>query len=279
MTTRWLPLLVVVSLLVLFAACDDEPAQPSDYPPVFESLGDTTVALGDTLVQTVVAADPENGVVKYELAPVLRDDSESDYTPIASIHPETGEFVFIPRAQDMPERSFVVSAKDLSGETSDRVVTITVPGYCVDQVNDSEDTGAHNVELLGPTGQEFVPNSGAIQIVELRLMNYGGVLRESNEFFIRIHQRSLGGPVIAVSETLRLPSGFDGVARFRFETTLLLPRVIHVMELVGDSASGWLIGDTTDQYAAGRMLLSGEPVGYFDMWFRLGNELPCSARP
>ncbi len=120
---------LIVALLILAIGCstDDNatetPTQPGNQAPVFRSLVDTIVAVGDTLRLSVVADDPERDPITYRLiVPVIPGGGVA----LADLNTQTGEFWFAARHTDMPVRWFGFFARDDRGNESSADIFVTV---------------------------------------------------------------------------------------------------------------------------------------------------------
>jgi hypothetical protein len=118
-------LLLVLTVLTVCACESDRTCDPNadgpvglgphGDPPNIEALGDTSVVLGDTLRMTASAVDPDGDSVTYDLTVCLRDTSELDYVADAYLDSLTGDFWFVAGARDLPDRNFVITARDSEG--------------------------------------------------------------------------------------------------------------------------------------------------------------------
>ncbi len=120
---------LIVGLLIVAIGCstDDEasetPTQPVNQAPVFRSLADTIVVVGDTLRLLVVADDPEGDRITYRLlVPIVPGTGVA----LAELDTETGKFWFAARRSDTPMRWFGFFARDEQGNESSVDIFVTV---------------------------------------------------------------------------------------------------------------------------------------------------------
>jgi len=264
-----------VVLVLLFSSCDSDPPcipeKPVDpgYPPIISAQRDTSVAVGDTLRLQAHANDPDGDSVAFYATAILRDASERDYVAEVHINRETGDFLFVPRFQDMPARTIMFTAVDARGYSASTLFDVSV-WYHLDQKNDATATGGHNVMLYSPIGQEFVPDLSALDVVQLWLIG-GSSYSGPGEFVMNIRSGTIGGQLLGASAVTALPYRFLGVASFEFERVALTPGQTYVIELVQLSGQNWLVGTTqSNPYVSGRMILEGRPIESMDLWFREG---------
>lgn len=158
----------------------------------------------------------------------------------------------------------------------------TTHAYQVDQENTATPNLSWNLHDLAPIGQSFVPAASVMNVVELDLGTTGSFITLAS-FTVRVRADSMSGPVLATSDTLRLPGPSRALRRFTFTPPLdVTPGREHVLEVL------W-IGGTTTMLAYGNTVavpgdreawVSGVPDAQAALWFRTGydNELPTERR-
>jgi len=271
MPTNLLRGLLVLVLFTLFACQSDNrciPVEPEDWgrPPLIEVQSDTSCIVGDTLFLRARATDPDGDKITYMVTVLAHDQFDLHCSVDASMDSRTGQFRFFPKAEDVPSRSFLFTAVDERGFSAGTSFEVGVD-FLVDQANPAGN-GAHNVSYYAPIGQEFVPDSSALDIVQIHLLG-----SQATDFVVRLRQGTIGGPILGVSDTLTCPYRSQSVATFEFDRVALQPGELYVFEVVQLSPAGWMIETGYDRYPDGRMLLQGRPVNA-DLWFRLGTSWP-----
>lgn len=266
--------LVAALLAVVLGACDDDKMGPGNpggvifgEPPVIAALPDTFAVVGDTLRLRVSFSDPDGDDVTVYLTPGPPSSGGDAF--LDSI---TGDFWFAPNASDRPSRSMVITAVDEWGDSSSVQLAITVMDFYRDQVADTGSIGVgQNVDAFKPFGQEFVPDLGAVDIVQLRFegQTYDATL------VINIRSSTITGPILGSSAPREFSAGFHGVATFDIERVSLTPGERYVIEVVQLSGRNWM-GESFARpaYDRGRQILRGEPQENNDLWFREGVKAP-----
>lgn len=124
-------LLAAAAALAVALGCSEgvETAGPSNDPPVLAAIGDTTIALGDTVAFFVSATDPDGDDITYRLGvSVTWEELQEGYRVDASLDSETGYFRFRPQQEDVPDRDFNFAADDGRGGEDDAWMTVRVTG-------------------------------------------------------------------------------------------------------------------------------------------------------
>lgn len=261
--------------LVFFSCSDDNTCQPvetdsANRPPVLQAQRDTSVIIGDTLRLTASATDPNGDEVKYYLTVGLRDASD---TAAAFLDSLTGRFWFAPSIDDRPERSMMFTAVDERGSAISTLFDVSV-SYHVDQRNDFfQDRGGFNVQSDSPVGQEFTPQLGVLDFVELGF--WGGNI--AGEIVVNIRSETIRGEILGSSSPVLITTGSRGIALFEFQRITLAPNELHVIEVVQLSGFNILIVDSggpNSTYPDGRIIRNGTPGENNDLWFREGAKAP-----
>ena len=127
---RCLALAAVPALLAaLGCAGSEESLGPENGAPVMGAVGDTTVALGDTVAFFVSATDPDGDDLTYSLGvSVTWEELKQGYRVDATLDAETGYFWFRPKPEDVPGRDFNFAAEDGRGGKDDVWITVGVSG-------------------------------------------------------------------------------------------------------------------------------------------------------
>lgn len=148
-------------------------------------------------------------------------------------------------------------------------------GYIVDQNHDPEIFGEWSIRLLGPTGQEFVPQRSWLNVVELWI-SHGFVFTEPPaDVFVRLREATIDGAVLGTSAAVTLFDGHFAPVQFDFATPVeLTPGHTYVIEAAVVDAPGsgnpLIGGGDNPTYAPGRAVLNGNPSEANDLWFRTG---------
>lgn len=274
---RGLFLLLAMLLALSFSACCDEESctsrtfEPIDIndPPSIQSQRDTLCLIGDSLRLQAAASDPDGDEITYHLKVALHS-GEDQYDGDAFLDSESGEFIFVPNASDMPYRSFTFIVKDEHGYAASTTFQVTVWPYYVDQENTAPRWGSQNAVAFSPIGQEFTPGFETLDVVELFLS--GGP--DPADFKVNIRSGTIAGTIIGESDVVSLPGGFfEGEVAFDFDGVVLIPNEIYVIDLThmsGDTKR-WMVSHTgRSSYPNGRQILNGEPQENNDLWFREG---------
>lgn len=137
--------------------------------------------------------------------------------------------------------------------------------------------GAFTVPTNQPLGQSFTPFVGAMNAVELRMADVNTSNGTGASFAVRIYQGT-GGPVLATSNTVTLPNGFDGFPVFTLPGALpLTPGQLYSLELIYTSATeAFNVGavDNPNLYGFGTAIANGMILDNFDLYFRQGIVTP-----
>ena len=126
---------IILLSLIIFISCGDEngivdnnPIIPSNHLPVIQQQSDTSAAIGDTLRLLAIAHDDEGDSLIYYLATVLSwTEIKGGYRCNADIDHVTGQFYFIPKIEDRPERSFYFIVRDVVGGSDSTLFSVFVP--------------------------------------------------------------------------------------------------------------------------------------------------------
>lgn len=156
--------------------------------------------------------------------------------------------------------------------------------YAVDQVHDQLDTveDIHSLIAYPTITQEFTPTHRALNVVEIYTRDWssptingvGGTLQ------VTIREDTTNGTVLAVSEPLELPDGWEGLSRFNFpELVWLTPGNRYALEVRLLTGNNWGVdsyGEFAPPYAGGRYFVGPHLVTSADMWFRAGVRPPAT---
>ena len=268
---------MLISAVVLFAimsGCGEDVTAPVNGSPMVGAIADTTVILGDTLQGSVVATDGELDPLTYAVT-ALPIHGADDNVVNAGIDPTTGRYWFIPNDGDLPGRTLRFTVTDDNGNATKTDLHVTVT-YLVDQVNFWDLTGGYgaiNTAYATPIGQEFIPATHALDVVELRFSSEDTRGRVQ----VRIRDGSMSGPVLAESEPVDVPQSRDvyPVALFHFDHLMLTPQHVYALEIVNISGPNVMVMWGGDRYSRGRVTLFGNVNERGDLWFRTGT-LPRS---
>lgn len=152
-----------------------------------------------------------------------------------------------------------------------------------DQYNDPATVyGWVSTSVIPLHGQEFVPDLTLVEVAQLWIEDAYVPVGDPAEFFTRIREDSIAGPILGTSVTVILPDGFQGIATFHFTGVDVVPGMRYVLEVVqvleGDYLNwglGWLSSPPYPDYSRGREIRNGEPLEGADLWFRGGSTPPC----
>lgn len=144
--------------------------------------------------------------------------------------------------------------------------TAVADEYAWDQTNDSLPPGAgYGILSASPIGQEFLPDSSSLELVQLQICNPTGTA----ELSVSIYSDSITGTLIACSDTTPLSENYDDLVTFVFDPVPLVPSTRYVMAVIqvaGDS----FVRCADSSYPRGRLILAGTPEESEDFWFREG---------
>jgi hypothetical protein len=131
-----------------------------------------------------------------------------------------------------------------------------------------------SARALGPVGQEFVPQVGRLDVVDLLVLNQDNTAPQPTSVFVRIHRDSLGGGLVATSETQTVPYLNELPVRFQFDPPVVAQvGSMYVIELVAATSAGnpsIAAGPDVDLYPPGHAIVEGIRLQKRDMWFRTG---------
>lgn len=155
--------------------------------------------------------------------------------------------------------------------------------YRVDQQHDwpNQVDAIHSIQGLAPIVQEFTPAIGALDTVEIWTEDFaypqGNGVGATLQLMLR--EGTTDGPVLATSEPLMLPDGWNGPSRFHFTNVVwLTPEVRYALELQAIAGDNWGVHSHGDlippTYSRGRYFVAGRPTDALDMWFRTGVRMP-----
>ncbi|GEM_PF-6146027 len=141
--------------------------------------------------------------------------------------------------------------------------------YTWDQTNDSLPPGSgYGIVSASPIGQEFLPDSNSLGVVQLQICNPTGAA----DLMVSVYSDSITGTLIASSDTVSIPVGHDDLVTFLFSPVAIVPATQYVMEIVqirGDSFVRCAYSSSST-YPLGRLILGGTPEESEDFWFREG---------
>ncbi len=158
------------------------------------------------------------------------------------------------------------------------------PDYTVDQSHVPDELWTwFSIRLLGPAGQEFVPQQPAMDVVELWISHGVTGTEPPTDVFARIREGSIGGPILGTSSLVTVLDEHDGPTRFEFAAPVALtPGSTYVVEAVVVDVPGvgnpQLAAAPDPGYPAGTYIVSGEPRPGSDLWFRTGLRQDVPAR-
>lgn len=156
--------------------------------------------------------------------------------------------------------------------------------YVVDQAHDLLDTveDIHSLIAYPTITQEFTPTYRALNVVEIYTRDWssptmngtGGTLQ------VTVREDTTNGTVLAVSEPLELPDGWEGPSRFHFaDLVWLTPGNRYAIEVRLLAGNNWGVdshGEFAPPYAGGRYFVGPHLVTGADMWFRTGVRPPAT---
>ncbi|HMP84659.1 MAG TPA: hypothetical protein PKA41_18345 [Verrucomicrobiota bacterium] len=165
------------------------------------------------------------------------------------------------------------------------ISTALVPAqqdYFIDQRHDLEEFEAtHSIQGLSPVVQEFTPSIGALDVVEIWTQDGSNPVTNGVGATLQVWIRddTTNGTILAESQPLALPDGWDGPARFVFTNLVWLEGAKrYAMELKVLSGNNWLVRSHGSlfppPYPAGRYFLGSSVSTQTDMWFRTGVRVP-----
>jgi hypothetical protein len=133
-----------------------------------------------------------------------------------------------------------------------------------------------------PIGQEFVPQSSSLNVVEL-LVNTTAPMAIQ----VRIRAGSILGQIVGTSSDAAisaLPPPENSLAHFEFPSAVsLMPGELYVIEVFVVSGAGYAYISGyfggTDVYPPGRAIIAGVPEIFGEFWFREGSGSPVGAEP
>ena len=121
---------LLLSFVMLVAACDgeEEPGGPGLGPPVLTVPESAAGTVGDPMMFTVSAVDPDGDTFSLSAEPVLTSaDLKAGARPgTVSVNQSRSEIWFTPSADDVPERYIEVTARDVRGQSSSVLVPVMV---------------------------------------------------------------------------------------------------------------------------------------------------------
>lgn len=139
--------------------------------------------------------------------------------------------------------------------------------YIWDQINDSTIQGGQSIQSFSPIGQEFIPSLDCLEVLQLHIQNESGY----SEFMVNIYPDSITGHVLGTSNVVAVSEFYFDVLTFTFETVILLPHNLYVMEILQTvGLNGGVSHCGSNTYPLGRQILSGVPQEGNDLWFREG---------
>lgn len=137
-----------------------------------------------------------------------------------------------------------------------------------DQTNDNYQPDIYrDIVTFSPFGQEFTPNLGYLEVVQLTISNF---LPDPAEIVISIHSDSISGPILGMSNTVTIPGYYSGLATFLFTAVSVEPGNLYVIEFVRNLGNAGVGGYSPATYPQGCAVLWGVPYGGIDLWFREG---------
>lgn len=274
------PVIFLCLLALVSASCSSDntcrPVEndPVNHPPVLQAQRDTSIFIGDTLRSTASATDPDGDALEYYLTAGLRHASDSCATFIDSL---TGRFWFAPSINDRPGRSLILTVIDEHGFGTSTLFDVSV-SYHLDQTNDFFDPRSFiNVAVYSPLGQEFTPQLAVADFVELFFQSY----ETAGEVKVNIRSGTIHGEILGSSDTVSVPTYFDGIVGFDLQTVSMTPNELYVIEVVQLSGHSIMIGHSggpNSTYPYGRFIYNGSPNENADLWFREGVKAPLPNR-
>lgn len=145
-------------------------------------------------------------------------------------------------------------------------------GYTIDQSFEPEIWGEWSIALLGPVGQEFVPDRSALDVVELWVSHGTAGSEPPTEVFARIRAGGVDGAVLGASAPVVVVDDHFAPVRFDFAAPVATtPGETYVIELAVGAGGGnpMVCGANYIDYPRGRAILGGNPSAG-DLWFRTG---------
>ncbi len=148
------------------------------------------------------------------------------------------------------------------------------PVHLPEQENDFPTAGALVVPTADAVGQEFVPTTRSLDLVELELNTQSA---GAATVFVRIREGDINGPIRGESAPVEVSSILPRTRRRFFFAQPAPLRIFttHVLEVVhvsGPRVGVFLTGFGADTYASGRAISFGTPRPTDDLWFRLGSQ-------
>lgn len=133
----------------------------------------------------------------------------------------------------------------------------------------------HNIEVHEPIGQAFRTGIGAIDFVDVWLLDIGNWESEEGSLVkLILRANSLEGEVLSEAGPVRIGNGFDGSVRFVFDNRIQFDKeetyVIELIHMEGEPAAVRNYGDLFAKYERGNLFLKGNESLHSDMWFRTG---------
>lgn len=151
------------------------------------------------------------------------------------------------------------------------------PDYTVDQSHVPDELWSWwSIRSLGPTGQEFVPQHAALDVVELWISHGMAGVEPPADVFARIREGSITGPILGTSGAVTVLDDHEAPVRFDFEAPVaLVPGNTYVVEAAVVDLPGagnpLIAAAPAPGYAPGACIVNGAPVAGSDMWFRTGS--------
>ncbi|HMB68661.1 MAG TPA: hypothetical protein VKU85_05095 [bacterium] len=152
-------------------------------------------------------------------------------------------------------------------------------GFRVDQQNtDVLGGGARSISALGPIGQEFSPSLTSLTDVVLYTKDFAPHNGAGATLTVRIHERTIDGPVLGESDPVHLHDNFSGATHFRFQPISVLPTGVYVIEVLAQG-DNWAAVSSMDHYGLGRTIVLGDPIANEDLIFMEGTRAGGDALP
>ena len=169
----------------------------------------------------------------------------------------------------------------LSRVLSAVLVGIFAPAVLASQISPDQEnqvviSASWSAVYMGPIGQEFVPDTPTLNMVELFVANTDLSSPFASDVEVNIRVGSMAGLVLGTSYPVSVSFGFSGLAHFDFPASVnLVPGETYVIELVVPSVGGNIAacGGWTTSYLPGCLILAGHPIPQTDnsdLWFREG---------
>lgn len=154
----------------------------------------------------------------------------------------------------------------------------TCPGqgyFSYDQqssVDQSFVPGGGSILGLAPYGQSFTPLSSTMNFIRLGVYDKVPNNGLGATLYLNLRTDSIGGSIIASSQSILLGNGYSGFTDFFFDSPVVLaPGDLYVFEIVAEPGSdNWGASAGEYLYSGGMAFGGGLSVPGSDLWFREG---------